>query len=300
MCKQTIDEIFTESKMTGLKFVIVEGHDDPCVYEKITSQFTEICITPIELIDGYAGGSAPIIAASKYLEQQYGTDPYLGKAVLFIADKDVRDFRGEIITNSTILFLKEYSIESHFVNKESIKKAIEFATRCPISLITDQIIDLIYDEIEGSTKHLFLCSIDALNAALSSSYTPDVTYDTKYGYLANNPMVISAISAKENQLNADASARGLNKNLVSLKKFAKGKWLLDGFCSGLTNSIEELANKCAQGVIPPCGYCTTNDPAKCFRKMEIGINSAAIRTHIKKLFPHELGYITARIQVMYT
>ena len=62
-----------------------------------------------------------------------------------------------------------------------------------------------------------------------------------------------------------------------MRKFVKGKWLIDLFSQELMRSIKALSENCGEGQLKKCELCITEIENKCSYKIKEGVN----HTHIK-------------------
>ncbi|HHQ6588658.1 TPA: hypothetical protein ACSTLS_000181 [Serratia fonticola] len=293
--KYLLGEIVTQSIMTKTPTIVVEGIDDVKIYDSIVRSIgRNSFVLPVECISEYSEGNEHVIKAMNFVSQlpmsKYSYKDY----ILGIIDKDVRDFRGELPENELILALSVYSIESHFVNKESILYFIEETTRATSDLISEKLEDVIISEVMANFEDLYIFSLDALRGAMDDTYESYLGYSSSEGRIINE-VDIQEIRKRRDELIAFSTSIGVEYGLESLKRIAKGKWILFLFCYQLEKAIKSLPKKCKSHEVASCRVCIA-DIEKCLYKIKEGINHKTIKNLlVNKVHFSEMDYIRDRI-----
>ena len=292
-----IDEVLNEAIMTGVPALIVEGVDDIPIYSQITSKISfKTEIYAVETIQGYSEGCEQVISAITDLNALPNQNYRLPNHILGIIDKDVRDYRGELPQIEPILVLNYYSIESHFVSKSIIEHTLKLCTKANRELITEELVQIIMDEIETKLLDLYYFSLESLRKSLERDYNADFSYSYSCGRI-NDVVVKSKICSKKDELDKFASNHNLQPNLNALKKITKGKWLIDVFSSELLKSINNLQEKCKEDLIVTCKSCATNAFDKCLYRIREGFTKKTINSLIlSNTDSSEFTYIIDRIR----
>lgn len=296
--KYVISEVLNEAIMTKTPTVIVEGVDDVKIYDKICKELNgHFFVIPIECIDGYSEGNNQVILAMNDLLTIPSSKHDIIKYIIGIIDKDVRDYRKEIPQNSLIFPLNSYSIESHFVNKDVVKSLISEYTRITEEILTEELLNKIYEDILSELYDLYILSLEALKGSIDNSYQPDFSYSFKEGRVTNITD-ISKVMKKEKDLLEFAKEHTLNYDIESIKKITKGKWLLFLFCYLLEKHISNLPDKCTKNEVPSCRICKASIQ-KCLYKIKDGVTHKILRvSSLNVTNTNEFDYLRKRLNTM--
>ncbi|MDD2882979.1 MAG: hypothetical protein PHQ58_21415 [Rhodoferax sp.] len=269
------DELLNLAIMSKTPYIIVEGVDDIRIYEEIAKSAQVLCeIYSVEMLEGLAGGNEGVIQAMEFIESlNMPTGKSAKEFVMGIIDCDARYYRGEMPILGSVLSLSFYSIESHFVSKFAIKPSVDQLTR--ISLADTVDIDSIYSNIENNIFDLYYFSLDALKNAVDPSYISVVGYSTSAGR-RKDENTAAELELRKVDLDTFATNLGLKKNIESLRKFVKGKWLLNAFAEELFNEIQLLVAKCKGMTIKQCRMCELDIAGPCLYQYKEGVNKKTL------------------------
>jgi hypothetical protein len=298
-CCYEIDEILNEAIITGVPALIVEGIDDISIYDNLASKVPfEYEIYAIENIEGFGEGCDQVILAVKELNTLESSIHALADHMLGIIDKDVRDFRQEIPQIEPILVLNHYSIESHFVSKAIVKQILTICSKANRELITEELCDLIMDEIEIKLLDLYYFSLEALKNSLEPEYSSIFSYSNTYGRMKDQ-VIRQSLNSKKSDLDVFALQNNLSPCLDTLKSISKGKWLIDIFANELLDTINNLPEKCRQSLISNCKSCITGTFHKCLYRINDGFTNKSIKSlALSNTNSDEFDYIVERISKM--
>lgn len=294
-----IDELLNEAIMTGVPSIIVEGIDDIAIYSKIFEQLPfDVEIYPIESLEGYSEGCVEVINAIEFLNGIESNRHDLKKHILGIVDKDVRDFRDEIPSAQPILMLNYYSIESHFFSLSSIHACIDKLSRVSRDLISERLCSDIFSRIENRLYELFYFSLESLKAATDPGYSAIFYYSYPSGRMKDE-VIKSELEQRKMFLDNFAGSLGLNFSINTLRKIAKGKWLIDVFAEELLKEMKMLRTLCRQQEIKTCKVCFTNEHGKCLYRLKDEVNRSVVK-HIalSDVSGPELEYIIERVSAI--
>ena len=296
-----IDELLNEAIMTGVPAIIVEGIDDISIYTSIGQKAPfDVEVYAIENITGYNEGCEQLIGALESLYQLPDSQHQIKNNILGIIDKDVRDYRNEIPAVDSILTLKYYSIESHFVSKDILGKSVNLCTKATEDMLSQGDIQLIMNKLERRLLKLYYFSLEALKASLETEYSSDFSYSYLSGRLKDS-QVKASLDAKQNDLDQLAETLGLSPCLSTLLLIAKGKWLLDAFVESIVDEFSTLPLQCKNEHISMCQFCSQQVYGKCLYQLKKGVNK-----NLVKLFSmtcvdgEEFFYILQRIESIKT
>lgn len=280
MNKYDADELLNLAIMSKIPYIIVEGVDDIQIYENIAESAQAHCeIYSVEMIEGLAGGNEGVIQAIEIIENlEMPAGKFAKDFVMGVIDCDARYYRGEMPSYQSIFSLSVYSIESHFVSKFSIKSAIDQLTR--ISLVDSVDIDKIYTAVETNIFNLYYFSLEALKNAVDPSYQSVVGFSASAGR-RKDLNTVAALLAKKDDLEIFATSMHLSYDIESLRKFVKGKWLLNAYAEELFNEIEMLVEKCKTLAITQCRMCVRDNSAPCLYKVKEGFNKNSLFSILK-------------------
>jgi phage anti-repressor protein len=286
-----IDIVLNSCIMGNIPFILVEGMDDISKYHSIFSisdKYSEsIQIEAIENIKDYSLGCEELI---RCIDDLYINHPQkhdkINKYIISILDKDVRDIKCNLPTHSTYIILKEYSIESIYVCKNSIKILLEFLIKGPNNLINRSIINNIFISTQQKlVDDLYYSSLDALNFTLNQQHKRN-RYKFEYGFIENNNAIfIQELSQDQTykiHLDTLASSINLSKDLNSLMKFVKGKWLYRSFIKIILEEVNLLTQKCQSSQITTCCYCNLGKFSQCLYKSILTQGYDHIDNHLFK------------------
>ncbi len=291
-----IDELLNEAIMTSIPILIVEGIDDISIYSKLANKVPfDVEVYAVENIEGYGEGCSHVIKAIKELNRLPNSNHNLSNHILGIIDKDVRDFRGELPEVEPILVLNYYSIESHFVSKTIIKHILTLCTKANKELITDDLCELIMDEIEIKLIDLYYFSLESLKNAIEPDYEENFSYSFSCGRIKDSN-TRELVLSKKDELDIFAVDMGVIPCLDTLKCITKGKWLIDVFSSELICSINNLKNQCKENRISSCKSCVTEAYDKCLYRIKDGFTKGAIKSlSLSNINGSEFDYIVDAI-----
>lgn len=291
-----IDIILNSCIMGNMPYVLVEGMDDISKYHSIFSSSDSysdtIQIEAIENIKDYSLGCDELI---RCINDLYNNHPQkhdkIDKYIISIIDKDIRDIKNVIPQHKTHIILNEYSIESIYVCKNSIKILLNLLVKGPEKLINDKIIDDLF--IIAQTKlidELYYCSLDALNYTLNNQHKRN-RYKYEYGFIENNNAQflqdISQDTTYKSQLDVLATTFNISQNLNSLTLFVKGKWLYRSFIKIILEEARNLTNKCRSNQITTCCYCKITKYEQCLYKIITTQGYDHIDNHLFKKLPKD-------------
>ncbi len=265
--------------MTKTPTVVVEGIDDVPVYDNLAEQLEgTFQILAVENIDGYSAGCDGVTSAMDYINGLSPSKFNYKKFIVGIIDKDIKDYRGEISSNGYIFPLKYYSMESHFVCREITNELIKFSTKTTSGMRGEVLESYVYNKVISSLNLLYLISLEALKGGIDRNYTAEVSFSSNVGRF-KDPTLISRIREKEELLLSFAHSLELSFSIESMRKFVKGKWLLEVFCIEIEKVIKTLSLECSNNEFDTCQFCISEAYDKCLYKIKDGINHKVIKCH---------------------
>lgn len=294
----SIDTLFANSRLTNRALIIVEGVDDIQFYSRISDHIGKsFKFHAIENIEGYSEGCDQVVKAAEDFQVKLNEEEINQRFFLAIIDNDVRQFRGEEIVLNGLFTLKYYSFESHFLTTINLKKIILDLTQVEHDLLNQDFLQLLKSEISDEiSEALYLPSLEALKNALNTDYNNLVGYSSSAGEILNNQKLIDQIKEKEEDLELLATELGLVKNYETVRNIAKGKWILSSYSKQTNKKIKELKEKCADGQIIKCQYCSSGQEDKCLYKMQHRPQEGQLIEMIKNLIDqNELAYIIDKL-----
>lgn len=283
----SVNNLLANAVITNRPLLVVEGKDDIQFYDTICEKIQkDFKIVAIENISGYTEGCDKVIDLTLDLQITLTTDTSLQNFYLGIIDKDVRDFRDanyfSTINNYLNLFiLNYYSYESHYITTGNIKKLIRQFTSINNEILSDDFINIIYNEITSEIVNiLYYPSLEALKNATTQNYISEVGYSDKFNAFTKNPGKVANINAKISDLDILATNFNLSKDFNQLKLFSKGKWVLECFSELIKKIIIRLNEDCKNGIINQCQYCEHGVNEKCLYRPKQMLNNAVIASLI--------------------
>ncbi|HBQ4409009.1 TPA: DUF4435 domain-containing protein [Klebsiella pneumoniae] len=298
--KYEIGEILNQAIMTGTISLVVEGIDDIKIYETISNEVGKnVIVFPIGCVEGYSPGCGHVIPAMDAICELPEGDKEHKKYILGIIDKDVKDFRGEIPVNPLVLTLRYYSLESHFINKEVVKESLSLNTKTPPSLLTDEFMSLIFNDIFYESESLYLMSLEALKCSI------DNTYDSCFQYSFSEGRIFSSddqrkILEKRDDLISFSESLGITATVENLKIITKGKWLIHYVSHKLANACSTMHTNCG---VPPQSHCVVcesgSDNKSCLYRTKDGVTPKSFKNSLfGNMNSPDIQYIKDRISVM--
>lgn len=291
-----IDEILNEAIITGVPALIVEGIDDISIYDNLALKVPfEYEVYAVENIEGFSEGCEQVILAVEELNTLESEAHELTNHVLGVIDKDVRDFRQELPSIEPILVLNHYSIESHFVSRAIVEHILKLCSKANREIITEELCDLIMDEVETKLLDLYYFSLEALKNSLESEYDSVFSYSYPYGRIRDE-VIRQSLNSKRSELDDFAHQNQLSPCLDTLKSISKGKWLIDVFANELLAVISQLHTKCKESLITNCKSCITGAYEKCLYRINDGFTNKSIKSlALSHTNSDEFDYIVDRI-----
>lgn len=282
--------------MTSTPAIVVEGTDDIKTYYALAAEaLDKFEIYAVEMIDGFAPGCADVVKAIQELYALPINSVTIENFILGIIDRDVREFRNELPTEKAIFALKNYSIETDFVNEEVLSEIVLTCTTVTPDLVSQNFVSLAFDAIASSLLQLYYFSLEALRCALEQNYVADFKYSYHNGR-RNEAAVIADVTAKQADLDAFAASKNLTRDFDTIKRIAKGKWLLSTFSDEVHKLLKSLATHCGGQGNGQCGYCKVGMPAQCTFKIRDGISNKTIYSLVREVPPpSSMAYIRDRI-----
>jgi len=287
--KLSIDEIFAEAIMSSTPIVIVEGIDDIKTYTAIAKDAKPNAeIYAVETIDGYSAGCGNVIDAIRELYSLQSNVHAIENYVVGIIDRDMREFRSELPTEKAILVLDFYSIETHFVEKEVFINIVDQFTLISPGMLGSAFLDDLYAKVENRLLDLYYFSLEAMKGALHSSYNADYQYSFANNRRKNEP-TLSNVTNKISDLDQFAAQHNLTRDISSIKKIAKGKWLLLSFCEEVHLLLQNFSLYCGYLDSKKCQFCNAVINNKCIYKLKDGVSNKTIyslavnNTHLNTL-----------------
>lgn len=291
-------ELLNEARMTKTPVIIVEGRDDVPIYQRLAKNLKKKCeVYASENICIPEAGCAGVIKNITIIrDMAKGLD--ISQFILGIIDRDARFYRGELIEDEALLILNHYSIENHFITKESIKYIIEQATRATEDLLSDNDCDILFEEIKSELDVLYFCSLEALRKACERDYTSEFGYAEKIRSILKSG-AIERLNAKAESLAEFARGLGLEKNWTTILSICKGKWILQAFMDLVKAKLNKLPEYCRLNAISSCQFCVRKTYDLCLYNPTAKYESA----HLEQMILHDLSqpslnYIKARISLM--
>ncbi|MDI5996156.1 DUF4435 domain-containing protein [Pseudomonas sp. MDMC216] len=270
------DELLQTAIMGDLPIVIVEGLDDVRLYEAFAEQAGVQCdIVASENILAEKEGCEGVIKNIEIIESTAdGFD--VSRYILGIIDRDARYYRGEVPASAAIMMLDFYSIESHFISKETVRRVIESTLHAPGRLTQQIDSEAAYSAIISKLMDIYHVSLEALKKACVNGYNSEIGYSDKIRSVFLSG-ALPRILAKRAALDSFAQTMNISNCWDDLLLICKGKWLLDLFCDYLYDFISNLPQDCAAGKIMQCQYCSNNVSVKCLYRWRENYNSAHLR-----------------------
>lgn len=299
--KYDIEEVLNASIMSNMPTILVEGLDDISLYDKIVNKVQKISeIVAVETIEGFTKGCRGVIAAAKNIDNIQSSTYVPSDYILGIIDRDVREYRGEIPENESLLILKFYSIESHFVNIEVIDHILKTFTKGTLTMFNEELKGKILRDCIENMELVYLASLEALRGSVDSSYSAEFSYKKDFGSLKNLNLR-DKILDKRDSLLSFASSLSVNYDLDSLKKICKGKVLLDFFSEEIEKSLKRLPHECGVGSVQRCLMCASGIDNSCMYNLVNGFSNKQIPETSKQVHQsEELFYIKERVELLNT
>ncbi|MEL0577510.1 DUF4435 domain-containing protein [Pectobacterium punjabense] len=295
--KYEIGEVLNQAIMTNSISLIVEGTDDIKIYEALAINLGKtVAVFPIGCVEGYSPGCGHVVPAMNEVREMPEGDREYSKYILGIIDKDVKDFRMEIPLNPLILTLKYYSLESHFINESVIKDVLIMNTKTPESLLSDDFIGGVFNELAEGSENLFLLTLEALKCSLDSSYEANFQYGFSEGRIFSIEDQRKILEKKDSLLYF-ADSIGLTGSMQDLKTVTKGKWLIHYVSHKLSEICTTLHTSCGNPPQSQCIICETGGELNnCLYRLKEGVTAKTFKNSIfGNLKSTDLEYVKSRI-----
>lgn len=250
----TADELLNLAIMTKKPVFIVEGWDDVPVYSRIAKEAAVKCeIFASEALEEEKSGCVGVITNVTKIRQVAQEFP-IERHVLGIIDRDVRAYRNEIPDDPAVLTLAFNSIESHYVNADTVKYVLPKFTRADIDLAGAETCEEICLKIFERFDFLYYVSLEALRNACEPEY--EALFGFKHTITAITKQNLHQhVMVKKEQLDEFAASHGLTYSIETLLLICKGKWLSETFFDLLFKMFGDLPALCGEAKIPQCQLC---------------------------------------------
>jgi len=269
-------ELLQAAIMGEMPLVIVEGYDDVRLYEEFAKQSEVDCdVIASENILTCKEGCEGVISNIDAIESVAGNTD-ISKHVIGIIDRDARYFRNEIPQSNALFTLNLYSIESHFVGEETVRRILTSVLNASDNQIESLDISKVYGDIIERLMGVYEVSLEALKKACVRGYAAEAGYGDKVRSIFQSG-AYTRIMQKQEELDAFASSLNIQRTWQNLTIICKGKWLLDLFCDYLHDYICQIPQLCASKKIPQCQFCTTGTSKKCLYRWRENYNSGHLR-----------------------
>ncbi len=294
------DELLNEAIMSDTPIVIVEGTDDIPLYEDLIKSLNkniEVYASENLIISGNISGCVGVVNSLNKINE-FSQNINIEKYILGIIDKDVKDFRGEIVEIKGLFVLKYYSIESHFVIEDNIAYIISQFTNASISLLEKMNLhsQLFNEIVENMSIDLYYITLDALKNACESNYISLYKYSDKIIRILNTNYSLD-LSTRICELNSFAMDKNIQNDFNNLLLIVKGKWLLEYFVLKIKSIIENLSNKCSNERL--CQFCQNTHYEQCSFKVLFKCDIKTIKTLLlKNTSIASLDYIKEKISTL--
>ncbi|WP_336778011.1 hypothetical protein [Pantoea sp. USHLN256] len=292
------DELLNEAIMSETPILVVEGVDDVPVYENLCfSLGGNHEVIAVQNLKGKHEGSKSVVS---FIEEvnMLGFSGELERYILGVIDRDARFYRGELNALPGLFVLKWYSMESHFITHDAIKAVLIQCTGLSRKLITDELINEIYDEIIELIMPMYFVGLESLRNACELEYASLASYSMSVDHLRNTG-AFDEILAKKQELGEFAFSKSIDFDVNGLFEVCKGKWVLNEFSKVLIRKIKNLKLRCGAKEIECCQFCHEEPSSLCSYKFESNYDTAQIRSIIKR---HEgftmFDYLKQRLSYM--
>jgi len=261
--------------MSSTPAVIVEGINDIKIYNSIAKSINRcVEVYAVEAIKGYSAGCGHVINAVKALYAS-AESVLVEDFVIGIIDRDTREFRGELPVEKAFLVLNYYSVESHFVDPEIVRKSISTYTLAGDDAVSEEMIDALFSKIEQKLYDLYYFSLESLRFALDGNYNSDYRYSFANNRRKQDP-AMSNVRAKIHELDSFAASLNIRCSLSDLKKISTGKWLLGAFSEEIYILLTNFKIYCGKFGAKKCQYCKREILDTCTYKIKEGISNKTI------------------------
>ncbi|MCM3170767.1 DUF4435 domain-containing protein [Paenibacillus sp. MER 99-2] len=299
--KHDFEELITEAIMSETPVIVVEGRNDIQIYNYLVNQSEKNCwVEAVENIEGYTEGSGGVIDFITDVQGKLEEREENKKYILGIVDRDARYYRGEIPNLESLLILEYYSIESHFVSTNNLRKTICHLTDAHERLLDHRTISYIESKLHNNEfDNLYYIALDALKVACDEQYIGIVSYGLEAGNIFSKERgkdIIREIFKRKSQLEAFAEEHEIT--IGDLRKIAKGKWILYVYTNFLTHLIKELHIACDNDLINKCNFCKTKVLNKCLWKTKNNYQIGHVHGVVSSIVDGEFDYICNRIKLL--
>lgn len=290
MSNYRINEVLLNAQELGEKVILVEGVDDVQLYENLfhNEGYIVLAIENVETITSESGecyqpGCHGVkIAIEDITSHEDGNTDLIGSNMLGIIDKDVSDYRGEVVESDIVVNLRHYAIENHFIEPQTVYLLLKNYSKSA-KLIDEELADKIFSDILVDMEILYLITLDSLKGALDSDYQAIFGYSSPDACYKNESKLNSLLERKD-ELEEFSNAQGLSYGIDLLKNTTKGKWALQAFCEFLPSHVSRLVEKCKNNQIKQCQFCATGKHHHCLYRLNDGVNNKTLKSNVYNFY----------------
>lgn len=256
------DEILNMAVMTKVPVMIVEGPDDIPIYERIVqSEDLEFDVYASQTILTQRPGCDGVIEHVKLI-REVCPDMDIEKYIVGVVDRDARVYRNEVPEDPAIFVLDFYSIESYFLNRDTVKGLILKVTRATNKLVRDEDCNNLFERIKQQLFSFYYVGLEALRKAIDPNYNACLGYSWSSKSIRRRGLD-QELNNKSASLDLFADSLGVSDSWADLLRICKGKWLLEYFSELLYYEIKGLPDMCDAGEVQKCQCCASGSNANC-------------------------------------
>jgi len=289
------DELLATAIMSKIPVIVVEGHDDVPIYERLAVSVNKDCeVFASENLVGVEGCSGVIktVESIRACSGDIAVEDY----ILGVIDRDVRPYRNECPTDPAILMLELYSIESHFVTTEAVQLIVRKVTGATAALFDEDDAEKVFNIVRNNLNYLYLLALEPLRKACESTYSADYGFRDKLKEILGRGYPNKLLENKAEQLYEFAEAKGISESWEAILEICKGKWVLSTFMEVLRAEIENLPVHCKSTIISQCQYCINETFNKCLYRLKAKYTAPILEELIiQEPDLKRLDYIKSRI-----
>lgn len=253
---QTFKSLISKCNIKKRGLVIVEGHTDKKIYDKIiheaitrdNKKYEIKSVKEFEEIN--SGGCNQIINLLELNKDYLESNPITKEIVLAFIDGDAKLYRGEnrqLCEFEDFIFkLRYYSIESYCFSEKCLQNILEqylVGTEGEISKFTPVVYKNIIENISENAFNLAILCILNDRGIIDS----DLSYGTSEGIFTEGERFYDTLNKEreiyKEQINSFINEQSLECNFETIKIITKGKHLLYLISKELSNQINLLNNE---------------------------------------------------------
>ncbi|MBW3527682.1 DUF4435 domain-containing protein [Shewanella sp. NKUCC05_KAH] len=280
--KMDFHDAIKNAYMTKVPLIVVEGKDDLPVYiSLLENKERRFNVKPVQFFKNSGSGCHEIERNIISINERYPQGHIVYNYFKGIVDRDVKEYRNELVERDGMFYLNSYSFENNFVTTKSIVNTVRLLTSLSSEQLDEALTEQAVKFINEQFVDFYYVVLEALRNAIEADYDGLVGFSEGYQELLINPVKKIELMGKRSDLDVFASKHGVSCDcILKMKHFCKGKWHLRYFLQSLINFTNSLHTICGKELVK-CPICESGRQDSCMYKKTTPLDVSGLIKVIK-------------------